>query len=85
MAWQPDVVCDNTHEQQITVHLRSTRPLELAHVTNIFLPISTAEKHDPATAIIAIFIFETIATHTHTSKTTIPDASGQQAVGDMMG
>jgi len=66
MAWQPDVVCDNTHAQQITVHLRSTHPRKLAHVTNIFFPIFTAEKHDPATAIIAIFIFETIATHTHT-------------------
>jgi len=47
------------------VHLRSTRPRKLAHVTNIFFPIFTAEKHDPATAIIAIFIFETIVTHTH--------------------
>lgn len=79
MGWQPDVVCDNTHAQQITVHLRSIRPRKLAHVTNIFFPIFTTEKHDPA--FIAIFIFETSCTHT--SKTTIPDAFGQQqAVGD---
>jgi len=65
MAWQPDVVCDNTHSQQITVHLRSTRPRKLAHVTNIFSPIFTTEKHDPTTAIITIFIFETIVTRTH--------------------
>lgn len=36
MGWQPDVVCDNTHAQQITVHLRSIRPRKLAHVTDIF-------------------------------------------------
>jgi len=65
MGWQPDVVCDNTHAQQITVHLRYIRPRKLAHVTNIFPLSLPPKKHDPATVIIAIFIFETSNTHTH--------------------
>lgn len=78
MGWQPDVVCDNTHAQQITVHLRSVRPRKLAHVTDIFFsPSPPPKKHVPATAaVIAIFIFETSDTRT----TIIPDASGQQRV-----
>jgi len=57
MGWQSDVVCDNTYAQQITVHLRSIRPHKLAHVTDIFFLSSPPKKHDPATAIIAIFYF----------------------------
>lgn len=85
MRWQPDVVCDNTHAQQITVHLRSIRPRKLALVTNIFSP-SSPPKNTTRQQRLLRFLFLKPATHTHihTSKTTIPDASGQQqAVGDI--
>lgn len=57
MGWQPDVVCDNTHAQQITVHLRSIRPRKLAHVTDIFSPFFIAEKTRPSNSDYCDFYF----------------------------
>jgi len=78
MGWQSDVVCDNTYAQQITVHLRSIRPHKLAQVTDIFFPFFAAKKTRPGNSDYCDFLFLKLATHTDPSKTTIPDASGQQ-------
>lgn len=63
-GWQPDVVCDNTHAQQITVHLRSIRPRKLARVTRTFFFRRSHRKN--TTIWLLRFLFLKQATRTHT-------------------
>lgn len=66
MGWQPDVVCDNTHAQQITVHLRSVRPRKLAHATDIFF--SLLRKNTTRQQRLLRFLFLKLATRARTPK-----------------
>lgn len=58
MGWQqPDVVCDNTHAQQITVHLRSPFAHVNWHVLRSFFFFFAAEKTWPGNSGYCNFYF----------------------------
>lgn len=79
IGWQPDVVCDNTHAQQITVHLRSIRPRKLAHVTDIFFSPSPPKNTSRQQRLLR-FLFLKQATHAQQFQTP-PDNNGSSGGG----
>jgi len=65
--WQPDVVCDNAHAQQITVHLRSIRPRKLARVTTrTFFFATAARKNTTRQQRLLRFVFLKLASTAET-------------------